>query len=83
MSHRVEHGTSFTADRNLRIDSHHGRGHSERAEPGVQQKNVILLGAPRAKSQAWVHLQGGSGAHNGATVSAPEALKRQHCTRLG
>lgn len=42
-----------------------------------------LLSTPRAEPQAWGHLRGDSADHDRATVSTSEALKRQHCVRLG
>ena len=83
VSHQVESGEHFTADRNLRMDIGVRRGGLRDAPNREYREKPILLGVTHADLQAQAHLRGSSAGHDGSTASTPEAYKRQHYARPG
>ena len=76
ISHQVESGEPFTAERNLRMDIVTRRG-SLRDAPNREYTNKsTLLDVAHADPQGQVHLRGGSADHDGSAAPTSEARKR-------
>ena len=83
ISHQVESGEPFTAERNLRMDIVIMRGGLRDAPNTEYRDQSILLDVTHVDPQAQVHLRGGSADHDGSAASTSEARKRQHYARPG
>ena len=81
ISHQVESGEPFTAERNLQMVVI--RRHLRDTPNREYKDKSIPLDVTHADPQVQVHLQGGRSGHDSSAASTPEVRKRQHYARRG